>query len=147
MERGKNPHSLANLRPARPGEMRNPEGINRKRPITDHYWEASQEPMPMALIQRFNRKWGKGMLRARDTWARGVAVRAFCEAVFEGNIRAAKEIRESIEGKSPQRLEITTPPKTEITLRVIHDRRTPRGDINRDVMPAAMPDAAPVRPS
>jgi hypothetical protein len=35
MPRGKNPRSLANLKPIKKGEVRNPAGINRKRPYSE----------------------------------------------------------------------------------------------------------------
>lgn len=117
MERGKNPKSLANLKPPiRPGEVRNPNGINSlKCPITDHYWEVSEEVMPEGLVRRFNKKCGASLLKPGDTWARAVAVRACFEAVLSCSVRAMREVREAIEGKAPQRLEITRPARKEKT--------------------------------
>src|SRR5271167_3346568 len=109
MKRGKNPRSLRNLRPAKPGEVRNPLGVNKKRPITDEYWQVSQEAMPEVVVRRFNKECRCVLLKPGDTWARGVAVRVHFEAVMEASIRAMREMRESIEGKAPQRLEITGP--------------------------------------
>ena len=124
-KRKMSPRSLANLKPPiRPGEVRNPAGINRKRPITDEYWQSSAEPMPLVLIRRFNRKCGAALLRPGDTWARGVAIRAQYEAVMQGMMRAARELREAMEGKAPQRLEITaTPAKTQVVLTVRYEER------------------------
>jgi hypothetical protein len=124
-KRKMSPRSLANLKPPiQPGEIRNPLGVNRKRPITDQYWESSAEPMPLVLIRKFNRKCGAALLRPGDTWARGVAIRAHFEAVMQGVMRAARELREAMEGKAPQRLEITaTPTRTETTLTVRYERR------------------------
>jgi hypothetical protein len=125
-KRKMSPRSLANLKPPiRPGEIRNPLGVNRKRPITDQYWESSAEPMPLVLIRRCNRKCGVALLQPGDTWARGVAIRAQYEAVMQGVMRAAREMREAMEGKAPQRLEITaTPTKVEtiITVRYMSRR-------------------------
>jgi hypothetical protein len=137
VERGQHPKSLANLKPPiRPGEVRNPTGINRrKRPITDHYWEVSQEAMPEALVRRFNKKCGVALLKLGDTWARAVAVRACYEAAIECSIQAMKETREAIEGKAQQRLEITRPERKEITLVVKHENRSCR-DVPGDSFPA-----------
>jgi hypothetical protein len=128
MARGDNPNSRANLRPARRGEVRNPEGRNRRRPISDRYFELCEEEMPLVMIRRFNRKWKGTLLYPGDTWARGAAMRTMCEAAFAGQVRAAKEMREGIEGKAPQRLEIATRPRTEIILRVVNDRTRHRTD-------------------
>ena len=84
---------------------------------------ASAEPMPVALIRRFNKKCRATLLKPGDSWSRGVAIRLCYESAMEGIVRAARELREAIEGKSPQRLEITTAPKTEITIRVKNDRK------------------------
>src|SRR5579871_727455 len=74
--------------------------------------------------RRFNRKCGAKLLQPGDTWARGVAIRLEYTAVIEGLVSAAKEMREAMEGRSPQRLEISaTPRKTEIVLVVKYDRR------------------------
>jgi hypothetical protein len=105
MQRGKNPKSLMNLRPPiKPGEVRNPYGINTKRPASDEYWKCSLELIPLAIIRRFNRKCGAKLLQPGDTWARGVAIRLEYNAVMEGLVYAAKELREAMEGRSPQAL-------------------------------------------
>ncbi|MGD1212153.1 MAG: hypothetical protein ABR973_12440 [Candidatus Acidiferrales bacterium] len=124
MRRGQNPKSLANLKPPiKPGEVRNPEGINRRRPITDEYWQVSPEPMPLALIRKFNKRCGAKLLVEGDSWARGVAVRLQYEASMRGEVRAAKEMREAMEGKAPQRPEITAPVRTEVVLVVRYYNR------------------------
>lgn len=117
-----NPKSLANLKPAKPGEVRNPKGINRKRPITDRYFERSELPMPEILRQQFNQKLGVEVLAPGATWAEANALRRWMDTLLEGGERSSKEIREAIEGKAPQRLEITGPERKEITIRLIHDR-------------------------
>ena len=70
MPRGDNPNSRANLKPARCGEVRNPSGINRKRPISVRYAELSEEPLSLNLIQRFNRRWKAKLLFPGDSYAR-----------------------------------------------------------------------------
>jgi hypothetical protein len=129
-----NPKSLKNLKPLiKKGEVRNRLGVNqKKRPITDEYFRVSQEPMPVNLIARFNRSCHAKLLQPGDTWARAIAIRAHYEAAMHTSIRAMREIRESMEGKAPQRLEITGPERKEITLRVIHDRESAVSRNRRD---------------
>jgi hypothetical protein len=83
--------------------------------------------MPVELIRRFNQKCHAKLLKPGDSWARACAIRLCYESAIEGIVRAAKELREAIEGKSPQRLEITTPPKTEIRITIKNDRKILRG--------------------
>jgi hypothetical protein len=100
MERGKHPKSLANLKPPiQPGEVRNPRGINRKRPITDEYFACASEPVPEQLRQRFNRSFRLNLLKPGVTWAQAVAFRMCFEALMEGSTRAAREIREGSRAK------------------------------------------------
>ena len=119
-----NEKSLKNLKPAKPGDVRNPAGVNKKRPITDEYFTVSQEVISPQLIARFNRSCHAKLLKVGDTWARAVAVRAHYEAVFNASIRAMREMREAFEGKAPQRLEITGPERKEITIKLVHDRES-----------------------
>jgi hypothetical protein len=72
------------------------------------------------------------LLNVGDTWGRAIAIRACFEAAINSSIRAMREIRESIEGKAPQRFEITGPERKEITLRVVHDRESEVPKSRRD---------------
>ena len=119
------PNSLANLRPPwKPGEIPNPTGISRKRPITDHYYERAESPVPEKLREKINALLGEELLEPGATWAQANALRRFVSAVMEANGTAdSKEIREAIEGKAPQRIELSGPERKEITIRVIHQAR------------------------
>ena len=117
-----NPKSLENLKPAKPGEVRNPQGINRKRPITDEYYARSQQPLPESLRRQINEKLGEEILPQGATWAQANALRRFLDTLMEGGQPSSKEIREAIEGKAPERLEISGPERKEIVIRLIHDR-------------------------
>ncbi len=102
-----NPRSLANLKlPFKKGEVHNPRGINRKRPITDRYYQRTEEPLPDDIRERFNRQMGKEVLKKGATWGDAIALRLCIDAVLTADTGAAREIREAIEGRSPQRLEI-----------------------------------------
>jgi hypothetical protein len=63
--RGKNPSSLNNLKPTKPGQVLNPQGINRKRPITDRYYQRSEEPLPEILRAKINASIGEELLKTR----------------------------------------------------------------------------------
>jgi hypothetical protein len=128
--RGKNPNSLKNLKPTKPGQVLNPQGINRKRPITDCYYQRSEEPLPENLRIRINASIGEEILKPGTTWAEASALRRFLDALMEGGTAAAKEIREAIEGKAPQRLEITGPEKKVVTIRVVYNKKPQRSFIS-----------------
>jgi hypothetical protein len=134
MPRGDNPNSRANLKPARCGEVRNPSGINRKRPISDRYAELSEEPLSLNLIQRFNRRWKAKLLFPGDSYARGAVMGIMMDAIFGGDVAAQREMREAIEGKAPQRLEIGARPRTEVTVRVVYDRSPKNVEPTQHVM-------------
>lgn len=118
------PRSLANLRPPwKPGDIPNAAGINKKRPFSDEMWQASAEAVPEILVRKFNKKAGAPLLRVGDTWARAVAVRLCFEASMQGLVKAVKEMADRIEGKPPQRLEITGAERKEVTLVVRFENR------------------------
>lgn len=125
-----NPKSLKNLKPPiKPGEVRNPQGINRKRPITDRYFERSEMPLPESLRKKINASFPDSeseVLPPGSTWADANALRRFLDALTEGGQPSSKEIREAIEGKAPERIEISGPERKEITIRVKYDRQKNR---------------------
>jgi hypothetical protein len=125
MPRGKHPNSLANLKPAmiQPGEVRNPLGINRKRPWTDRYYERSEGPLPEILRRQFNERLGMEVLPPGSTWADAGTLRQHMDAMVEGGTKAAKEIADRIEGKPPQRVEIQGTERKEVTLIVRYEKR------------------------
>jgi len=102
----RHPNSLANLMPpVRPGEVRNPLGIN-GRTYSLEYQKLSQEPIPEAVRLVLNKKFGAELIMADDTWARANAVAQHYEAVCRGLTSAAQELRESVEGRATQRIEL-----------------------------------------
>jgi hypothetical protein len=121
MPRGKHPASLKNLKPIQKGEVRNPQGINRKRPFTDRMYELTEQllnqtPEGRKIQKKFN-------LPEGSTWGDAAVRRLMMEAVDGGSIPAVKEMADRIEGKAPERLEISGPEKKEITIRIIHDSK------------------------
>jgi hypothetical protein len=119
--RGKNPKSLANLKPVKPGEVRNPLGVNRKRPYSDRYYAQSEELLSASEDGREILRLLK--LPETATWA-DAAVRRLMREALKGNIAAIREMADRIEGKPPQRLEITArPAKVETTIVIKHEDR------------------------
>ena len=101
MPRGKHPRSLANLKPPiKPGEVRNPMGVNRKRRWTERYAQRSEDRIPEKLRVKFNREVGEEVLVKGSTWADAAVLRRFIEALTDGGTPAAKEIADRTEGKS-----------------------------------------------
>jgi hypothetical protein len=106
--RGRNPNSLANLKPPiKPGEVRNPLGINRGRIISDNHEQLAGEVIPESLRLKVNQKLGEDFLKQGDKFARLYAIRTAMQVISDGDIAAVREIREAIEGKAKQRVEVT----------------------------------------
>ena len=90
----------ANLMPPwKPGQTGNPGGRPKRRPISDAYEALADLPLPDDL--RHKLKLPKG-----STYREAVALRQF-HAAIKGLSTAAREIREAIEGKATQRVELT----------------------------------------
>jgi hypothetical protein len=107
---------LKNLKPAKPGEVRNPSGKNRNRPYTDAYEGLANALLPEFLRVQLN---NETRARARNkklpdlfpegiTWAEASALRQHVSAIVDGNVAAAVEIRESVEGRATTRMEFVS---------------------------------------
>jgi hypothetical protein len=83
----------------RPGQSGNPGGRPKKRPITERYAIIAELPLPERLRRKYRLPLGV-------TWGDAGGFGAF-EAMVKGHWGAAKEIREALEGKSTQRVELT----------------------------------------
>jgi len=105
-----------NLKPWKPGESGNLSGRPKKRPISDRYAERAETPLPEK--ERIKRGLPMGA-----TYGDALALGQF-NAALNGRTEAAREIRESIEGKVSQR-EISEPAKKDICIRVVYDE--PKG--------------------
>ena len=88
-----------NLKMWKPGQSGNPSGRPKTRPISDAYLAVADLPLPEDW--RLKLKLPKGA-----TYRQAVALRQFHQAI-KGIPQAAREIREAIEGKSSQRIELT----------------------------------------
>jgi len=100
-------------------------GINRKRPFSDRYLAIAEEVMPEKLRQAFNKVAGAELLKPGATWGDCDAYAQFLQT-FKGNVNAAREIADRVEGKPSQRLEITGPKTKIVTIRIISRREKRR---------------------
>lgn len=132
--RAMDPKSLANLKPATPGDAnRNPTGKNgrEKRMYTDSYVLTGESVVPEALRLLMNAKIRlqlKALLRVESddkfrkyikeiaqvdliepgvSWAQANAIRMHVNVLLEGDVSAAVEVREAVEGRVEQRIVIT----------------------------------------
>jgi hypothetical protein len=111
---GKNPNSLKNLKPAQPGDIRNPTGKNRNRPYTDAYEGVAEAPLPEFLRLQLNNRLRTDLRNKRlpdfysegITWAEANALRQHLNALIDGDTRSATEVREAVEGRATQRVEL-----------------------------------------
>src|SRR5215471_19622836 len=108
------------------GQSGNPSGRPKKRPITDEYFWLADQEIPEKMRKQLETKFGL-ILPKGATFAKMTAIRRFMEAMGlkpeQGGTRAAKEIADRMEGKPPQRLEISGPEKKEISILVKFDRK------------------------
>ena len=95
-KRGKNPKSLANLKPIKPGEIRNPLGISRKRPYTERLEHLSE--LPLSGTQEGRKIMIDLKLTEGATWA-DAAMFEITRRAARGDLAAIREIIDRIEGK------------------------------------------------
>jgi hypothetical protein len=142
------PNSLKNLRPpAKPGEVLNPEGINRKRPFTDEYHEFAVSALPDEIRTKVNEAYQKQFgivefLKAGTTWARAQILRQEIQALLEPAVHLTSEFADRVEGKTPQRLELTGMERQEITIVVIQEQRL----LPKKAQPPPPIDVKPIPP-
>ncbi len=114
------------LKPWPKGKSGNPGGKPKKRPITDEYFWLAEQPITPQMRQKIRRSYGI-IIPEGTTWARCLSLRLFLQGmglkIDSGAARSVKEIREAMEGKAPQRLEITGPERKEIQLLVRFDKK------------------------
>ncbi len=87
--------SLSNLIPWKPGQSGNPSGRPKRQPISDAYRKFADK-----IFSEANSKLKKGA-----TFAEAAAFAQFIRAI-RGETKSITEIREAIEGKATQRIEL-----------------------------------------
>lgn len=123
-----NPVSLANLAPQiQPGQVLNPQGINRKRPYADRQYELSERILPKTIRDKINlayeKQYGeKEMLKAGATFADGFLLRQALEALVKPAVQITAEWQDRLEGRAPQRIDVTGMERQEITIVVVEEK-------------------------
>ncbi len=97
-----NPGNL--LPPWKPGQSGNPSGRPKRKPISDRYAILADMKMPDEMRRKLQMPEG-------STFGDAVAFRIFMGAL-KGAPASAREIREAIEGKAAQRIDVTSGGKT-----------------------------------
>jgi hypothetical protein len=125
---------IENLRPPwKPGESGNPSGRPKKRPLSDLYAEFAERPVPEKLRRALG-------LAEGATFAEAQTLSLFL-AASNGNIQAAREIREAIEGKAGPR---PNPEHREVfELRMVYD---PPLENEPEASPDTTPEDGPHTP-
>lgn len=113
--------NTSGLKPWKPGQSGNPSGRPKTKPITDEYFRLADQPIPEKLRKKLAKKWDVA-IRDGATYSEVNAIMRYLNAFEPGGHTSSKEIRESIEGKAPERIEISGPERKEITIRVLRDR-------------------------
>jgi hypothetical protein len=124
--KGRNPNSLKNLNPIKPGEIRNPLGITRPRPYSDADLETSQEPVPELVRLKMNHVLRKmlendsqgqkvvtvskkegDLIPPGMSWAAAISLRKHLRGLIECEIGILDHTRAGVEGTPTQRIEAT----------------------------------------
>src|SRR5882724_9019661 len=90
-----------NLKSWKPGQSGNPGGRPKKRPVTDYYADILDKPLPDQLVALLKVKRG-------TTYGEAIALGQAVSAI-KGRADSAREIREALEGKATQRVELAGP--------------------------------------
>ncbi len=94
------PRDTSHLKPPwKPGQSGNPGGRPKRRPISDSYQALADVAIPAKIARKLR-------LPKGSTWRDTIAY-AILQQAANGNVRAAAEVREAIEGKATQRIELS----------------------------------------
>lgn len=93
-----------NLKPWKPGQSGNPSGRPKKRPITEAFEALAGQKLPQAWREKLTK--AGFTVPANATYAWAVAIGQYGKAIT-GDSGNSREIREAIEGKATQRIELS----------------------------------------
>jgi hypothetical protein len=99
----------------KPGQSGNPSGRPKKKPVSERYAESIEMPLPENIRKQLGLKPGA-------TWGDAVAMGTIRSAV-KGNQAAAKELREGIEGKAREQIELSVDVNKDVVERLLEARR------------------------
>lgn len=113
---GQTPAQLANLRPFGPDNPppRSP-GRPRKRPLSEAYEDWLRELVDARTVAHLREE---GVRIPLDCTNGDLVAMQMGREAIRGNVNAAKEMREAVEGKSVTRVELTTPEDRGFEVRV-----------------------------
>ena len=119
----------------------------KRRVMSENYDEALQSPAPAAVVKALSKLTGFEDLPEGCTWAQLATRGLLRRVVMKGDAAAAKELREAIEGKAPQRIENIDPADRQINIRIVYaeppkPRKRPISDVI-DVLPTAEANVTP----
>lgn len=131
----------ATLKPWGPNNPPPIGGRPRKRPQSEANEELLRSEIPEVMRLSMNKGMGKEVLKKGACWADAIAYGLARKAVA-GDSAAAKELRESVEGKSVQRVELTSPEdkgfEVKVTFEMPAKARTIEEKIESKVIEAAV---------
>src|SRR5215472_4189553 len=118
---GKEPQTFASLNKKYPnlkpwqkgGPSPNPGGRPKKLPFTERIGELADAPLPKDIAKKLGLKKGA-------TWADGLVLKQFREALTKGSTAAFRELREAVEGTTPRRPDLL-PEIREVIVKVVYD--------------------------
>jgi len=101
------------FKPGHPGSGGRP----RKRPLTESHDDLLRTEVPPAILRAL----APMGIKKGATWAEAISLSLAHQAVVKGNVLAAKEMRESTEGKAPQRIEVMSHEDKRVEICVQYD--------------------------
>jgi hypothetical protein len=107
--RGPDP-SVGKATQFKPGKSGNEGGRPRKKPLSESFQILGRSPMPPGMCRSLG-------VPAGTTWAMGAAL-GIARAAIDGNVSAAKEFREAIEGKITEKVDLTMNVEQGVVLRL-----------------------------
>jgi hypothetical protein len=116
------PHPNAVPHLFKPGNPGGP-GRPRKRPQSEAYDSVLQMELPMEVCRAMK-------LEKGSTWADAIAI-AIARKAITGDVAAAKEMREAVEGKATQRIELTSPEDKGFELHVTYEAGVPEREMGK----------------
>jgi hypothetical protein len=81
----------------------------------------SEAPAPPELIAKVNKEFKTPILPLGASWAALTTARLYLQIVIKGDVGALREIVDRVEGKAPNRLDMMTDMRQEITFKIVED--------------------------
>jgi len=111
----------------KPGQSGNPRGRQPRRPLSEAHDNLLRQEIPQEMLRSLNLAVVNGVrkdmkiLGPHSTWADAIAL-AMVRTALRGDAPAAKELREAVEGKATQRIELLALEDRQIELSVVFEQ-------------------------